>query len=358
MNTKAKIKSLKIKNFRGIKEFELKDLGKINIFVGRNSVGKSTILESLFLITGLGEAVNLYRLGILRKAQFNNSSDFSIPFYERDINNKIKITFEIEKEKINLEINPIFNSPQIGEKNIVKIPNNNQTEEFSNQQKIKGYVYSFQINKNKYSSIFCVDNNGDLVGQSAKNYKQIYSSQMFAAEINTASIQKMILDNKKHELIQVMKKIVLNIETMEDISGVIHINIGAGKKLIPINYMGDGLIKIVNIFAVINTMENNFVIIDEVENGLHYKSQKFLWQIIAEQSLEKNVDCFISSHSKEMMQELNKFLKEEENAKYRDLFKIHTLFLSKKTGILKSSSYDYKKFTSSIDRGIEFRGFH
>jgi len=44
------IKSLSIKNFRGIKEGKIENLGQVNIFIGGNNSGKSTLLDLLCFI--------------------------------------------------------------------------------------------------------------------------------------------------------------------------------------------------------------------------------------------------------------------------------------------------------------------
>ena len=41
------LKKLKLKNFRGYKNFELDFNDSINVIIGRNDIGKSTILEAL-----------------------------------------------------------------------------------------------------------------------------------------------------------------------------------------------------------------------------------------------------------------------------------------------------------------------
>lgn len=38
---------IRIKGFRGIKNCEITNLGKVNVFVGRNNSGKSSILDAL-----------------------------------------------------------------------------------------------------------------------------------------------------------------------------------------------------------------------------------------------------------------------------------------------------------------------
>ena len=47
------IRQISIRNLRGIKECEIHDLGQINLFIGKNSVGKSTVLESLQLVSSV-----------------------------------------------------------------------------------------------------------------------------------------------------------------------------------------------------------------------------------------------------------------------------------------------------------------
>lgn len=51
------MQSLEIENFRGIRKGAIADLGRLNLLVGPNSSGKSTVLESLFLaqVVRLGE---------------------------------------------------------------------------------------------------------------------------------------------------------------------------------------------------------------------------------------------------------------------------------------------------------------
>jgi hypothetical protein len=44
------LKSLEIQNFKGIRQGKLDDLAQVNILVGRNNSGKSTILDALILL--------------------------------------------------------------------------------------------------------------------------------------------------------------------------------------------------------------------------------------------------------------------------------------------------------------------
>lgn len=68
-----KIQWLTIRNFRGIKSLDLNDLGDINVFIGKNNTGKSTVLEAIYLNTTNG------KLDLLQR------DPFEIIFYRRGI---------------------------------------------------------------------------------------------------------------------------------------------------------------------------------------------------------------------------------------------------------------------------------
>ena len=61
-------KNIEIKNFRGIEHLEIDDFSRVNVFVGQNSSGKSSILECLLLMMGMSnpdlpQMVNSIKIG-------------------------------------------------------------------------------------------------------------------------------------------------------------------------------------------------------------------------------------------------------------------------------------------------------
>lgn len=44
------LKSISIKNFKGLKQLELNDLNQINIIVGDNNIGKTNLLEAIYIL--------------------------------------------------------------------------------------------------------------------------------------------------------------------------------------------------------------------------------------------------------------------------------------------------------------------
>ena len=86
--------SLSVENFRCFEKLEVSRLAKINLLVGANNVGKSSILEAVFIHSGLDNAALPFRANALRGIQqySSNTEDmFGSFFYKSQIDRQILI---------------------------------------------------------------------------------------------------------------------------------------------------------------------------------------------------------------------------------------------------------------------------
>ncbi|RWX51302.1 AAA ATPase domain-containing protein [Candidatus Electrothrix marina] len=56
------IEQLEIKNFRGFSEYKIEDIGQVNLLVGTNNSGKTSVLEAVHLLKSRGDAAVLFSL--------------------------------------------------------------------------------------------------------------------------------------------------------------------------------------------------------------------------------------------------------------------------------------------------------
>ena len=350
-----KIKSLKIENFRGIQNFELNSLGKINIFLGRNGVCKTSILEAIWLNTGgFRNAQNLQILDAGRNILLKNHRNFLNPFYNLDYNNHSKFIFNIENQARQLIIKPMFTPPKIQKSNGSSTQIINQTSSIYSNKGIIGIKFEIKVDNKEYTSSFYLDETEVIINH-AKDYNEIYNTSLINNRVDASrEIQKLILENKKSSLVEVLQKINKKIINIESVGDDFFVDLGVGN-LMPLKLTGEGVVKVAYISACLHNMRNQFLLIDEIENGLHYKSQELVWQIVAAKSFNNNIDCFITSHNKEIMETLSQFLAKKENEKYQKLFKFYTLFRDKDNE-LKSNNYDFKKFYKAMGDNFEIRG--
>src|SRR5438874_5625701 len=53
------IRSLTVQNYRVFKEFSLEQAARVNLFVGTNNSGKSSLLEAIYLLTSQSPSMSL-----------------------------------------------------------------------------------------------------------------------------------------------------------------------------------------------------------------------------------------------------------------------------------------------------------
>jgi AAA15 family ATPase/GTPase len=116
--------------------------------------------------------------------------------------------------------------------------------------------------------------------------------------------------------------------------------------------MGDGLRRYLNIVAASANPINNILLIDEIENGLHYSAYKKLWEAIFALAVSNNKQVFVTTHSKETLYRLNEML--EEHAEYRNELSLYTLEQTKLKGH-QAYRLPYEGLAEASKNNIEIR---
>jgi len=94
-------------------------------------------------------------------------------------------------------------------------------------------------------------------------------------------------------------------------------------KFYNLNEFGDGLSKFIYFIMLLLSQKNSIILIDEIENGIHYTNLDKLWEIILTISKEQNLQVFATTHSKECIESYARVAKklEDEEIRFIELFK-------------------------------------
>lgn len=99
------ISNLKIKSFKGLEDVEIKDCKKLNILVGENNAGKTTVLEAVRCFYKPWDYMEY--INILKRNPYANFSSFSLlpqMFNQRNNSDLVEIIAEIDKKENSLKI--------------------------------------------------------------------------------------------------------------------------------------------------------------------------------------------------------------------------------------------------------------
>ena len=80
--------SFEVENFRSLKHLKLEKLARVNLLVGKNNSGKTSVLEALFAFLGVG---GVYGFAIIEYERKIDRGDFRYLFYGLNTDNSIAI---------------------------------------------------------------------------------------------------------------------------------------------------------------------------------------------------------------------------------------------------------------------------
>lgn len=345
-------KALEIKNLRGIKFAEIEGLSQINLFFGKNNCGKSTVLEALFLISGQSNPTLPLSINSLRNYTKFGEDDLKTEFYYLNPENKISISVTGD-EKRHLEISQIKSHSNTVDLDSLR---NGSSENAANRYGLK---LEYSIEDRNFSSDFILQEGNLKTGKA--NIDQSYKENILSQYIPSANVQgslneefaKIIANKQEYYILSALKEIDPNIIDIQLVGDEILVDIGAAQRL-PINMTGDGLRKLLMIIISVFRCRNGILLIDEIDNGLHFSAMKVLWKAILRVTRENNVQLFATTHNIDSLKGLNNILDNGDYSSYRDNISAFKL-IKNREGVVSALKYDYPSFSYSINQELEMR---
>ncbi|MCL2814602.1 MAG: ATP-binding protein [Oscillospiraceae bacterium] len=293
---------LKLNNFRRFKDFSI-EFKPISLIAGKNNTGKTSILESVFLLHDYMDSNVFLKLLGIRGIRVTNMAPQNIwepLFYEIDSGKILKIEMD-DKFSLSLEKNNRYTLPKDipnDLKNIIGVPSLNYALSCT-AEKEEETVKADYVISDKISFIGHSDNGPPFVNP----FIQYIGPHIVLDDINVAQwfgiLEK---NNKKGKLIEALK--ILD-ETIMDITTIVenglpllYITNNQNSKM-PVNYMGDGIRKIMSVALTILANPSCVLLLDEIENGLHYSLHERFWELTASLATQEKCQVIATTHSYE-----------------------------------------------------------
>ena len=116
-----------------------------------------------------------------------------------------------------------------------------------------------------------------------------------------------------------------------------------------LNEFGDGLSHFIYFVMLLLANTNSIILIDEIENGIHYTNYDKLWELILKVSKEQNVQVFATTHSKEMIESYARVAKKLEDEEIRFI----SLYKDKED--IKSIVFNNQEIEERLELGLDNR---
>lgn len=368
------IKDVKIKNFRCFRNTEFKEFKQVNLIGGKNNSGKTAFLEAVFLNTSpkarsiellrrfrqidssfikeMPERAwsNLFLDNDNREAEIGISTDSQDNYTLRvtcdePFEDFIKILSDDKKDKEFEEEGSKFQEPR---------------ELLSNRESTRSSLHlNYSINgKEDITATLIAHSEGVLVKEAnGPDVKDIFfipsslkmSSQSLAEEFDQADLNG--LGERVLEAFQIIDSDISEVKTISVGKPSIYLKTKQNDFL-PIGLFGDAINKVSYFILKMINNRNSILLIDEIENGIHYSNQEELWNNIFKVAKEFDVQIFATTHSIEMIKAFAKVVRN-----YNDnIGSYFELFKHRNTGEITTNIHDINTLFFEIDNNVAIRG--
>jgi AAA15 family ATPase/GTPase len=336
------LKNLQIKNFRGFRDLKIEPLKRVNLITGQNNTGKTAVLEALVLLLAEDDASqpnrkarhwlpHLFRSsgGDVKenfwKWLFNNKDTEQTIHIKASFNGSSKNTFEIqlltpEKDRNSIRVN------SAGHK--------------INAETVGGVSY-YRIGERS----------------SANLRTAIFSTIPTDPTQDAAEYQRVILKRKKKQVEKLLREIEPRLESVEALRigeqnqsppPLIYADLGLSE-MIPVTQLGQGFNRLLDIYSEIVVEDAKVLLIDEIENGLHYSVLPVIWKGLFSAAKEFDVQIFATTHSWECILAADQAARENEN------YDLALIRLDRVKGDIKATVMDEKSLSTAKELHWEMR---
>ena len=355
------LQSLKIENFRCFPSFELQNLGRINLLVGTNNSGKTSILEAIQLLCSRAN------LGILREVMMNRGEYLLNEERKESYELVLRHLFYGHETKIGSQFSICGTNDGESECLAISIEETPQRNLFED---LREFVLRIDwLGKEKESATLPLSANTDLpINYLRRFHRELKNPEVRTQFVTSASLttktmidlfDRVVLQPEEELITKALQTIEPTIERLASVgseryrlsgsrSGFV-VRLADSNQRIPIGSMGDGIWRMLGLTLAIVNAKDGVLLVDEIDTGLHFSAMSDMWKLIWETSKKLNVQVFATTHNSDCWTSLAAIASSE--SKGEDSITIQRIERGKSGSVV----FNERQIVIAADRGIEVR---
>jgi hypothetical protein len=299
------LSTIRISKFRAFRELTVEKLARVNLFVGTNNAGKTSLLDAVELLAGGGEPYFLYRIARRIDDRSPDVVDIRQLFHGRSL--AIGNGFSIgspDRRSVVVEIEPIHD--QLG--NELSLDELLHPHFDDDQASIAATRY-LEIRVSELEEPYT----WDFSPSGMLPYRRMVSRKSTKEPIlhlGTAPMEaaqasdlwgRVVLTPQEGWVTEMLRVIEPNIERIafgaEDTRGTFFIKLVGQTERIPLGSMGDGIRRLLALSLHLAQCAKGTFLMDEIDTGLHYSVMVDMWRMVIEAANRLDIQIFATTHS-------------------------------------------------------------
>lgn len=287
--------------------------------------------------------------------QTKDSNDATLLFYKRQFENPITLSVDfdtIESRKIQIRL---FQE-QINTVNL-------EIEKREPISNLSPLDYGYQIEARIQNKFGIQDIQSRLTYKQEDKKVQITFDPHYGEHLNMHYVasrhlkvsdqgfDQMVEHKEKSVLIDALKSLEPALKDIVRIDKQLFVDLGF-EQMLPINVLGDGFRTILSLVSLIYTSQGGVLLVDEIDNGLHYSSMKAMWKVLFQVAQAYQVQLIATSHNLDSIRAYNAVLEEDKDIQDKTrIFALRRL----PTNQSKAYKYVYDQFNYLLKEEVELR---
>ena len=375
--------NLIIEGFRGIDALSIPRLGRVTLLAGKNSIGKTTVLDAVQIYAARGRYRALYELLWGREevvvATDEDGDEAVLPdwralFYNRDASESACISISPKDSKKRLTIKPtILNGAQADMLNPTFEGTHVQAlmaEYGDTQEHVAQWTMSFALQRPyrrvprpvRPPSIRRTQPRLFEDGESPPAIEYEFLGPGLVSNSDLARLWDGVALTDDEERAVSALQLVFGAE-VERVAVVgddtmsfpgrpgrrVVVRLTGESRPVPLRSLGDGAFRLFCVALALAKSRSGFLLIDEAENGIHYSLQREFWNMVIRTAHDNDVQVFATTHSSDCIRGFAQAaieFEEDEGVLVR---------LSRQYGDLRAVEYPEEELIIAAEQGIEVR---
>jgi predicted ATPase len=338
----AMIHSLSIANYRGFSHFEMNGLGRVNLLVGTNNSGKTSILEALYLLASGGDANAIWRIVARRGERMY----LETPSRQPEIEYEVSHLFYHHEVKVgaSFSVSTKNESPTRSIKFAV-VEASQEEGKKRGETSVPPPIFLVSSGPHhQQQNVIPLTRRGGLRSEALEAPARrvttrragIPDTEPAVQYITTESLSmgelsvmwnQVALTEAENRVVRALRFLEPKVERLAPITtsqfpfmydfpmqrGGFIVKLTDVEQPIPIGSLGDGTWRMLALAIALSRAKDGVLLVDEIDTGLHYTVMADMWRLISETAKALNVQVFATTHSYDCVHSLSAICNSQED---------------------------------------------
>ena len=310
------LSKLRLNKYRCFESYVLENLTRVNLLVGKNNCGKTSVLEAINLLIANGSPLVIEELAIMRDER--RIQVLESPYRQVDI----------------VDISPLFSGHNvpIGEKVVISSNQSGVSLQIVPDSEVEDYFYDDSDIKRmaiEHAEIPAVGlkittepltvpipvlplgETGSLIYSNRLRRRSQVTPTRPCQFLTPTSLHprdmhtlwnKAVREGGEAAVIRALQFLQGNIESIHFLmdnrfAPDVLVGVRGGGRKLPLSSFGDGMRRLLALTLSLTESANGVLLIDEIDSGLHWTVMEDLWRLVIDTARKADIQVFATTHS-------------------------------------------------------------